>query len=340
MEDLLREGMIMFINEFHKKQTVCSVFVAFFTLLGVTSAWADTPLTNEPISPLPTVDSLNLDKGKVKLGERLFKDTRFSKDNSTSCSSCHQIEKGGADGLKRSKGVNGQEGNINAPSVLNSGLNFKQFWNGRSASLEEQADAVVHNPKELDMSWPPLIQTFSSDTELKALFDANYPSGITADNIKNALATYERSLLTPSRFDYYLQGKTGAINESERKGYQLFKDYGCVACHQGTNVGGNMFQKFGAMDDYFGKRGNITDADMGRYAVTKKEEDKYVFKVPSLRNVALTAPYFHDGTAETLDAAVDVMFRHQLGRTGTDEDKKLIVAFLQTLTGENMEVKP
>jgi cytochrome c peroxidase len=330
----------MSIDMFDIKSTFSRVFVVLFAFLGCGELWADTALGNEPISPLPTVASLNLDENKVKLGERLFTDTRFSKDNSTSCSSCHQVEKGGADGLKRSKGVNGQEGDINTPSVLNSGLNFKQFWNGRSASLEEQVDMVVHNPKELDMSWPTLTQVFAADTELKKLFDASYPTGITAENIQNALAIYERSLLTPSRFDRYLQGETEAINESELKGYQLFKNYGCVACHQGANVGGNMFQKFGAMDDYFGKRGNITDADMGRFSVTKKEEDKHVFKVPSLRNVALTAPYFHDGSAETLEAAIDVMFRHQLGRTGTDEDKKLIAAFLQTLTGEKMEVKP
>lgn len=298
---------------------------------------AGTPLVGEPISPLPTLDSLQLDPKKIKLGERLFQDTRFSKDNSTACISCHNLDKGGADGRKNSIGVRQQLGTINTPTIFNSGLNFHQFWDGRSDSLEDQVDKVVHNPHELDMNWDDLVKILKSDANLVADFNAAYPQeGLQAANIQNALASYERSLLTPSRFDRHLLGDAKALDQDELKGYQLFKDYGCVACHQGVNVGGNMFQKFGVMDDYFAKRGSVTEADFGRFNVTKQEADKFVFKVPSLRNVALTAPYFHDGSTDTLNAAVDVMFRHQLGRTASDEDKRLIVKFLNTLTGENL----
>ena len=230
---------------------------------------------------------------------------------------------------------------INAPSIFNSGLNFRQFWDGRSDSLEDQVDKVVHDARELDMNWGDLLTILSTDAALVAEFKAVYPQeGLQATSIQNALASYQRSLLTPSRFDRYLLGDAKALEEDELKGYQLFKDYGCVACHQGVNIGGNMFQKFGVMDDYFAKRGGVSTADLGRFNVTQQEADKHVFKVPSLRNVALTAPYFHDGMTDTLDAAVDVMFRHQLGRTASATDKRLIVKFLTSLSGETTEVKP
>ena len=297
-------------------------------------------LTGEPISPLPTVESLNLDPDKVKLGEQLFNEKRFSRDNSTACVSCHDLKKGGVDGMSKSIGVRQQMGGINAPTVYNSGLNFQQFWNGRAPNLEDQINQVIHNPKEMDMTWPEIIAILSKDEALNQQFKSLYSDGMQEKNIEDAIATFERSLLTPSRFDRYLQGDNKAINDNERRGYQLFKEYGCIACHQGVNIGGNMFQKFGAMDDYFAKRGNPTDADLGRFAVTKQEEDKHVFKVPSLRNVALTAPYFHDASAQTLEQAVDVMFQYQLGRTGSAADKQAIIAFLKALTGEQLEAKP
>ena len=172
------------------------------------------------------------------------------------------------------------------------------------------------------------------DSALAAEFSTIYQDGITNRNIVDATATFTRSLITPSRFDRYLRGDGQAINSEELRGYERFKSYGCVACHQGVNVGGNMFQKFGVMGDYFQDRGNITSADLGRFNVTKREADKHVFMVPSLRNVELTAPYFHDGSAPTLEAAVEVMFKYQLGRTAPLEDKALIIKFLKTLTGE------
>jgi cytochrome c peroxidase len=294
---------------------------------------------DEPIRPLPQLKDLKLDEGKVRLGERMFNDVRLSRDNTMACVTCHALDKGGVDGRKSSLGINGQEGPINAPTVYNSGLNFRQFWDGRAGSLEEQAAGPVHNPKEMGSNWPEVMVKLSQDTRVVEQFRGSYKDGLQPRNIQDAIATFERSLLTPSRFDRYLQGDARAITTEEAAGYQRFKSYGCVACHQGVNVGGNMFQMFGVMGDYFQKRGNATEADLGRYNVTKRESDRHVFKVPSLRNVALTAPYFHDGSAATLGDAVDVMFKYQLGRPAPDEDKRLIIKFLMTLSGESFEAK-
>ena len=224
---------------------------------------------------------------------------------------------------------------MNTPTVLNAALNFKQFWNGRAETLEGQIDQVIRNPDEMGSSWEGVVKTVAGDTAYRAAFATAYQGVISKENIANAIASYERTLITPNaRFDRYLRGDTTAISAVEKAGYAAFKQYGCIACHQGVNVGGNMFQKFGAMGDYFAKRGNPTPDDLGRYLVTRADRDRHVFKVPSLRNVALTAPYFHDASAKTLDEAVDVMFRYQLGRVASAEDKKSIVLFLGTLTGE------
>jgi cytochrome c peroxidase len=232
-------------------------------------------------------------------------------------------------------GIGGAKGPINAPTVFNAGLNFRQFWDGRANSLEEQVSGPVHNPKEMGSSWTEVLAKLSQDKELVAQFKDSFPDGVLAKNVQESLAVFQRSLVTPnSRFDKYLLGDNKALSAEELKGYQLFKSYGCIACHQGAAVGGNMFQVFGVMGDYFKKRGGVNEADLGRYNVTKNEADKHMFKVPSLRNVAVTAPYFHDGSAKTLSDAVDVMFKYQLGRPGSPQDKELIVKFLHTLTGE------
>lgn len=289
---------------------------------------------NEPIKPIP--HESKIDARKVALGELIFNDKRLSKDNSISCAGCHNISKhGGADGKQVSSGIGGAQGGINAPTVFNSSLNFRQFWDGRAESLEDQVNGPIHSQNELGSNWPEIIDKFSKDKNLVSRFSEIYPNGLQIKNIRDAISNNERSLVTPdARFDKYLRGDKSAINAEEQNGYQLFKNYGCVACHQGVNVGGNMFQKFGVMGDYFTKRGNITAADLGRFNVTKNDDDKNVFKVPSLRNVALTAPYFHDGSAKSLNDAVDVMFKYQLGRVATQQDKDLIVKFLKTLTGE------
>lgn len=305
---------------------LCSVLIAFFSQ----QAWA-----GEPISPIPLDVDNKLNPKIVALGEILFNDKRLSKDNTISCASCHDLLTGGVDGAQVSIGINGARGPINAPTVFNSGYNFRQFWDGRAKSLEEQAAGPVHNPLEMGSNWTEVLPKLGNDGALVARFKEIYADGVQPHNIQDAIATFERSLTTPnSRFDKYLRGDKAALSDDELKGYQLFKSYGCVSCHQGTNIGGNMFQVFGAMNNYFADRGGITTADLGRYNVTKAAADKHVFKVPSLRNVALTSPYFHNGSVNTLPEAVDVMFRYQLGRTAPQADKELISSFLHTLTGE------
>lgn len=288
---------------------------------------------DEPIKPIPL--SLKQDPARAEIGRRLFHDARLSGNGRISCASCHDLKHGGVDGRAQSAGFGGKLTAVNTPTVLNAALNFKQFWNGRADTLEEQIDAVVQNPVEMGSKWDDVIAIILKDATYKRAFTHAYPSGVTKANILNAIATFERTLLTPnSRFDQYLRGAQDAITDGEKEGYTTFKRYGCIACHQGVNVGGNMFQKFGVMGDYFQKRGNPTNADLGRYLITNDANDKHVFKVPSLRNVALTAPYFHDASAKTLDQAVDVMFQFQLGRTASREDKAAIIKFLKTLTGE------
>jgi cytochrome c peroxidase len=311
-----------------KKALVKSLAILALATGGTASAQQ---LNDEPIKPLAKV---SLDARKVTLGRAMFHDKRLSKDNSLSCASCHEISKGGMDGRQFAVGIKGQVGPINTPTVLNSGLNFRQFWNGRAATLEEQAAGPVHNPGEMGSNWQEVLGKLNQDAALLNQFKAIYPDGLQPKNIQDAIATFEHSLVTPSRFDRYLNGESNAINGEEKQGYQLFKNYGCVACHQGQGVGGNMYQTFGVLGNYFKDKGKVTDADLGRFAVTKNELDRHVFKVPSLRNVELTAPYFHDGSAKTLEEAIDVMFRYQLGRTAPAADKALIVKFLKTLTGE------
>lgn len=287
----------------------------------------------EPIAPIPI--EIELDTDRVALGRRLFHDARLSGDNSLSCANCHGFDRGGADHVAHSRGVDGHEGAINVPTVFNSGFNFRQFWDGRAATLEEQIDGPIHDKAEMASSWPQVLGKLRRDDGYRKAFAAIYPDGITANNIKDAIATFERSLYTPnSRFDRYLRGDKAVLSDDEQTGYRLFKELGCVSCHQGVNVGGNLYEKMGVMEDYFAGRGNVTKADFGRYNLTGIEELRFEFKVPGLRNVALTAPYFHDGSAATLEDAVRLMAQHQLGVKLGEERQRLIAAFLRTLTGE------
>ncbi len=294
----------------------------------------------EPLRALPSVDELQLDEQKVSLGQRLFSDKRLSRDNTISCASCHNLTGGGVDGLQHSIGIEGQKGDINAPTIFNTAYNFRLFWDGRANSLEEQVSGPVHHPKEMGSSWDEILGKLQQDEELLKAFSAVFNEDLSPAQIESVIAEFQRSLITPSRFDRYLQGDEKAITENELLGYKKFKSYGCVACHQGVNVGGNMFQKFGVMGDYFEGAEAPSKVDLGRFNVTGRETDKHVFKVPSLRNIALTAPYFHNGAVKTLPEAVDVMFKFQLGRPAPEEDKALILAFLQTLTGETLEKQP
>ncbi|MBB3119511.1 cytochrome-c peroxidase [Pseudoduganella violacea] len=309
-------------------KTMLLPFLACLGLLLAGQGAAE--VAEEPIKPLPA--SLRQDPARVALGARLFHEVRLSGNQRVSCASCHDLAKGGADGRRQSLGWRGQTTALNAPTVLNAALNFKQFWDGRAATLEEQIDQVVQNPVEMGGSWPDIVRLLARDDSYRRAFDAAYKDGVTRANIQNALASYERTLITPdSRFDRYLRGDGKAITANEKAGYLRFKQYGCVACHQGANVGGNMFQKFGVMEDLL-PRSARTGAAQGRFLRTGREEDRQVFKVPSLRNVAQTAPYLHDGSAATLEEAIDIMFRYQLGRVGSAEDKRLIAQFLGSLS--------
>ncbi len=287
----------------------------------------------EPIQPVPL--HIELDDRKVALGAQLFYEVQLSKDNSVSCGTCHHIETSGTDNKIRSIGLGGAEGPINTPTVFNSGFNFRQFWDGRALNLEEQVDGPLHHPKEMGSNWAEVMGKLRGNAQYVETFGAIYPQGIQEQTVKDAIATFERSLYTPnSRFDRYLRLDDDAISAEEKKGYELFKSVGCIACHQGVGVGGNMFQVFGVMRNYFAERGNITEADYGRYNITGRERDRHVFKVPSLRNVEVTPPYLHDGSVNQLEDMVDVMAKYQLGRKLSRKQVDLITKFLKTLTGE------
>ncbi|MCB1174598.1 MAG: cytochrome-c peroxidase, partial [Leptospiraceae bacterium] len=218
--------------------------------------------------------------------------------------------------------------------------NLAQFWDGRAADLEEQASGPINNHVEMGSNWAEVIGKLRRDPQYPALFAALYRDGITAAAIQNALAEFEHSLITiNSPFDRYLQGDEKAINTEARQGYALFQSYGCIACHQGRNVGGNLFQKMGAVGNYFKDRGNIQKVDLGRYNVTGRQADMHYFKVPSLRLAALGGPYFHDGSATTLDSAILTMGRYQLGREIPPSDRRKIQAFLKSLVGEHRLLK-
>lgn len=289
--------------------------------------------SNEPIQPIEPLSGL--DARKVELGKKLFHDPRLSHDNRLACANCHNLKTGGTDHKARSTGINGAVGVINAPTVLNSAFNFSQFWDGRAGTLEMQIDGPLQSSIEMGSSWAEVIQKLRLSQDYVTDFHQIYGNDIDSDNVKDSIAEFERSLTTPnSRFDRYLRHEPGVLTAREQEGYDLFKSFGCASCHQGVNVGGNMYQKLGVMAPYFTDRGHITKADLGRFNVTGDPHDMYMFKVPSLRNVELTAPYFHDGSADTLADAVRMMAKYQLGRHLTDNEVDLIVEFLKTLTGE------
>ncbi len=288
----------------------------------------------EPLQPLPTLAEVHFDAKRLALGRRLFFEKRISGDGTVACASCHMLDHGGAEPSRTSTGIHGQIGPINAPTALNSGYQFKQFWDGRAADLREQAGGPITNPIEMGSSWDLTLAALRADPSYVDSFGAAYPDGITEANVRDAIAVYEGALVTPSPFNRYLRGDAGAISKQAREGYALFKSAGCTACHNGILVGGTSFQKLGVVHDYFADRGHPTPADLGRFNVTQREEDRHFFKVPTLRNIALTAPYFHDGSRATLADAVRAMGHYQLGRELSDAEVARLVAFLRTLTGQ------
>lgn len=293
----------------------------------------DSSFIDEPIQPIPL--TAKEDPKKAELGRKLFIEPKLSRDNTISCSSCHLLDKAGVDNRRKSIGVDGKIGDVNAPTVFNSAFNFKQFWDGRSDSLEDQINGPTHNHLEMDSNWNEIITKLKADPQYTSAFAVIYADGVTDSNIRDAIAAFERTLITPnSRFDRFLLGDPSVLTPLEKQGYVLFKERGCIVCHQGTNAGSNMFQSFGKFGNYFEDRGDIVKADYGRMNVTGKTADRYKFKVPTLRNIESTAPYFHDGSVTTLENAVEIMAKYQLGVHLDPEEIKAIVAFLKTLTGE------
>jgi len=292
------------------------------------SAWAAN-VRDEPIQPIQPAKVTN--PAKVELGKKLFFDPRLSRSGFISCNSCHNLSMGGSDNLRTSIGHNWQEGPINSPTVLNSSLAVAQFWDGRAKDLKEQAGGPIANPGEMAFTHDLAVDVLQSIPGYVAEFKSVFGSSrIDIDKVTSAIAAFEETLVTPnSAFDKWLQGDDKALNSRELAGYKLFKESGCVACHNGPAVGGSSFQKMGVVEPYKTQSGAE-----GRAAVTGKDEDRFNFKVPTLRNVELTYPYFHDGQAQTLEEAVDTMGRLQLGRKYSSEEIGQIVAFLKTLTGD------
>jgi len=291
------------------------------------------PMYREPLLPLAEVTGLNPDK--VALGNLMFHDNRLSADDSLSCASCHDLQKGGSDEAQFSTGINGQVGGINSPTVYNSDHNLLQFWDGRSTDLQDQANGPVANPIEMGSNWEQVLGKLTQDKEVVAAFEALYENGLTSDNITDAIAEFEKSLTTPnSKFDRYLGGNEGALSAAEQEGYALFKSSGCATCHVGQALGGKSFEKVSRFGDYLTDRGDIKEPDNGRFNFTKDESDRHKFKVPILRNIAHTWPYLHDGSTSDLAAVVRMMAKYEVDQSLTDEQVDQMVQFLNALNGE------
>jgi cytochrome c peroxidase len=310
---------------------VCVVALAAPVYQGVHHmAHAAALRDKEPISPIPL--AAEVDTAKVALGEKLFHDPQLSHTNTIACVTCHRLAEGGDDGLPLARTADGAVYSRNTPTIFNAALNSRYRWDGAIRTLEAEAEATLHSPAMMNTTWPELLVKLRADPDYVTAFNAAYAGGLTQEHLLDVLTTYVRSLLTPNaRFDHYLRGQHEALSAAEQRGYQLFKAYGCATCHQGVNVGGNMFQRFGI---FRGDSAPRDDDDLGRFTVTGVTRDRYVFRVPSLRNVAVTAPYYHDGRVETLETAVDLMAKRQLGTALSAEEINLIVQFLHTLTGE------
>ncbi|MEI9412900.1 cytochrome-c peroxidase [Mesorhizobium salmacidum] len=294
------------------------------------------PIPKDP----PVLNSNPATAEKVELGKMLFFEPRLSESHNISCNTCHQIGFGGADGRPTSIGHNWQHGGRNAPTVLNSVFNIAQFWDGRAADLMEQAGGPIANPIEMGSTPARAVDQLKGIPGYVDAFRKAFPEEIdplSYNNIGKAIAVFEATLTTPNApFDRYLEGDEKALTVEEKKGLALFMGKGCASCHSGVNVGGGMYAPFGVVEKPGGDF--LPPADEGRKRVTGELQDQYVFKVPSLRNVELTAPYFHSGRAWDLDEVVAAMGTAQLGTRLAPEDVSSIVAFLRTLTGEQPQV--
>ena len=286
---------------------------------------------NEPVQPIPRY--LPVDASKVALGFRLYHDPRLSADSTISCAHCHALNAGGVDGRQTSVGVGGAVGPINAPTVFNAIFNIEQFWDGRAATLQDQAGGPPLNPIEMaSKSWDDIISKLVLDPVLTRDFLEVYPDGFSGENITDAIAEFEKTLLTPDApFDQWLRGDENALTMQQVRGYELFVENKCATCHGGILLGGRSFEPLGLKRDF--DFIEITPADIGRMNVTNEQRDRLRQKVPGLRNIAITGPYFHRGDVTTLNKAVELMLHHQVGRSLPSQDIDDIVAFLNSLTG-------
>lgn len=308
----------------------------YLFLLGVAAGAAGVdPAALKMFAPLPAeMDSASnpISDAKVNLGRMLYYEPRLSRSQDVSCNTCHQLDKYGIDNEPVSTGFKGQRGSRNAPTVYNAAGHVAQFWDGRAADVEEQAKGPVMNPVEMAMpSEDRVLAVLKSMPEYVAAFRTAFPGAanpVTFDNMAKAIGAFERKLVTPSRWDKFLKGDKTALTDAEQAGFNKFVEVGCAACHNGAYLGGRSYQKLGMVKPW------THDDDAGRYAVTKQNGDKLVFKVPSLRNIDRTAPYFHTGSVATLDQAVKTMAEYQNGRTLSEPEVKLIVTWLRTLRGD------
>jgi cytochrome c peroxidase len=286
------------------------------------------------LHPLPAVDP-RLHASAVALGERLYYDVRLSADGSRSCATCHDLERGGCDHRAVAQGIGNQLCRVNTLTTFNALYQRAQGWYGNAATLEEMIARHPENPVKMGANWPEICAALEHDREFARAFQAVYPDGFTKTSVTSALAAFQRTLVTPhARFDRYLLGETAALTDQEQRGYALFRQAGCQNCHVGRALGGQSCERMGRRADYFAARGGAAPGDAGRIAITRDPADQHVFKVPSLRNVARTAPYLHDGSVADLRQATDIMLRYQVGAKLPDADAECIVAFLATLTGE------
>ncbi len=297
------------------------------------------PTLLQAFQPLPTNyagPNTNVPAERIHLGYMLYYEARLSKNHDISCNSCHMLNAFGVDGKATSPGHRGQLGARNSPTVYNAAGHFAQFWDARAKDVEEQALGPVLNPVEMAMPDPSVVEkTLASMPEYVELFKKAFPGEaepVTFDNMGKAIGAFERQLATPARWDSFLAGNRSALNEIEREGFKTFVSMGCVSCHSGPLIGGQTLQKAGLVEPW------PSEKDLGRYEITKMEQDRYYFKVPSLRNVEKTAPYFHDGSVASLEEAVRIMARHQLAKKLTDAEVASIVAWLKTLTGNGPEM--
>lgn len=293
------------------------------------------PLANHITRPIPARDNRNQDEALRTLGRDLFHERLLSRDNSIGCNACHAGVRGGTDHRPVFIGINNQIGELNSPTMFNAAFNFRQFFDGRAFDLAEQSLGPIENPVEMGHNLEEVIKILKNDEKYAQQFQQVFEDGVTEANLARALAEQGRNMIrNDSPFIRHLSGEPNQLSDQAQQGWQRFQDIGCIACHNGINLGGNAYQKLGASLAYYGVERIAKPADNGLFNRTQSENDRHVFKVPTLHSIALTHPYFHDGSIRTLEEAVEEMAEHQSGRKISVQDRDDIVAFLHSLSSD------